>query len=246
MNRLIILIASFFAFISCCNDDDSPVQTEVSYLPVKYTAPTFVETYTYINTNKLKGIYQIGNNNSFQKNAVAEYKNDIVEYVLVTYTSSEEQGGYAYNQKYTFFRDVPGEVKVKIDFVDNKGYENVKIDYYKVDPETGRMLPGFGLNVEYDEKGNMIKFENQTHNVEISYDDKRGVYSDVKPNELPLAIIHNSAKYFKINNPVRFIDNEMRQDLYYEYNAEGFPIKMTALDNGQESVFLYEYLKVEK
>nr|WP_297308877.1 hypothetical protein [uncultured Flavobacterium sp.] len=245
MKKYLFLLFSFLFFVSCCDNNDEPKEKERLYLPVKYSSPTFVETYAYDDRNRLSGIYQTGNNNSFSKTAEAQYENNVVKSLLVNYISSEELGGYSYTEQYTFYREVVGEIKVIIQYVDNHGYESQKTDFYKVDPTTGRMLSGFGIYTEYDERGNMIKFQNQLNNVQVFYDDKRGIYSDVRPNELPLAIIHKSAKYFKVNNPIKFIDTDMHEELYYEYNEAAFPVKMTAIDDDEETVFLYEYLEVK-
>lgn len=242
MKKLVLsaLVLAGLMFTSCKNDDNVPAEegtVDVSkmYLPLKITADGYTTNYTYNNKGQLTKIAESdGYEYTFTYSG-----NQLVEFI-------EKEGA----NKTTYTYSQTGNIiKLNAEELYN-GEEYSSTATFEVD-ERGNLINDGFFTYSYDQAGNNIKVVASEDSVaNLTFDNKNGIFKNLN---IPKWVSNWMLGYNTslVNNALTFsfVSEEDPEDnnsatLSYEYNADGYPVKMTALsqEDGNSSQTI-EYTK---
>jgi len=255
MKIKILILFLFGAFLLSCNDinDDIETQADKLYLPTILSGDGLVITLTYDNLSRIVQLGEVADNGEFARLYTFYYTGDKLTSAHANYFSIAVEGGYNYSENFKF-EYVDDKVLIEESFLDSSGYEFVTNKVIYID-ERENLLKGDGLELFYDERGNIIKAIENGNVTDVSYDQKKGAFLNVKTPTWALYYIMKLGNFYRINNPIRVhgflvgTDTEIEIMREFKYNGSGYPVKFSEVTTDEDDSitnrdFIIEYLRI--
>lgn len=227
MKKLVLsaFLLAGFMFTSCDKNDDNTtveegtVDVSKMYLPSKITADDYTTIFTYNNKAQLTKIVE-----SDGYEYTFSYSGD--QLVEATAIESNIKTFYTFSQAGT---KLTVNMKAEINGQTHNDTEILTLD------SKGNLLNDGYFNYTYDANGNITKMKSDdSEEIVLKYDDKNGIYKNVKLPQWVFAYIM-SEQLNIVNNVVDidYEDSEFPEDNFtgtvtYNYNADNYPVKMVA------------------
>src|SRR5690554_2629951 len=223
-------------FTSCDkNDDDTSGNNEA--VPAKMSSEDSNIEFSYDNQNRLIKLTDVSEGThgqitySYSTIAELEYNGEELTKITEVYNSTYNGNQTSSTTEYTFSKS-NNTITVYYKMVDDgstyTGSESLQID------EKGYLITNEDYLYFYNSKGNIVKISDEDTESLFEYDDKNGIFKNVKTPQWILEHFFDIGVFF-INNPVKYTykDVEYPEDnetvsINYRYNASGYPIKMNA------------------
>ncbi len=227
MKKLVLsaFVVAGLMFTSCNNDDNAPVEEGTvdltkMYLPSKIVSDEGTTIFTYNNKAQLTKISESDGYEytfSYSGDQLVE-ASSIVNNIKTIYTFSQAGTKLTVNMKAEFNGQTHSDSEILT--LDSKG--NLLNDGY--------------FNYTYDANGNIIKMKSDdSEEVIFKYDDKNGIYKNVKLAQWVFAYVI-SEQVNLVNNAVNinYEDSDFPEDNFigtvsYNYNVDNYPVKMEAV-----------------
>lgn len=227
MKKLVlsVIVAAGLMFTSCDkNDDNNPteegtVDVTKMYLPSKIVSDDYTTIYTYNNKGQVTKITESdGYEYTFTYNG-----NQLVEVVSID---------EVYKTTYTFTQSgTKLTLNMKGEF---NGQTQTDTEELTLDSKGNLLNDGY-FTYTYDANGNITKMlSDDSEKIIFKYDDKNGIYKNVKLPQWVFAYIISEQTNI-INNVVdiNYEDSDFPEDNFnatatYSYNADNYPVKMVA------------------
>lgn len=254
MKKRILLILLLFAILACNHsDDDNPKNISEMFLPTILSTDGQILTLTFDNKSRIVQLGEVANNSEFARLYTFNYTGERLTSAEAVYFSVAVEGGYNYTEKFKF-EYVQNKVLVEKIFLDSSGYGLTTNNVLNVDSNSN-LLSADGLELFYDNKGNIIKVIDNGNITQITYDDKKGSFINVKTPQWALYYVMQVGNFYRVNNPVQIIgypvgrNTQIKIQREFEYNQFGFPIRFvqkTTETDGNEFYdnFFIDYLRL--
>lgn len=223
-------------FTSCDkSDDETSGNNEV--VPVKMSSEDSNMELSYDDQNRLVKLSDTSEGThgqmtySYSSVSELEYSGEELTKITEVYNSIYNENQTSSTTEYTFSKS-NNTITVYYKMVDDgstyTGSESLQID------EKGYLITNEDYLYFYNSKGNIVKISDEDTESLFEYDDKNGIFKNVKTPQWVLEHFFDIGVFF-INNPVKYTykDVEYPEDnetvsINYQYNASGYPIKMNA------------------
>lgn len=215
-----------FMFTSCDKNDDNNTTEEGTvdiskmYLPLKMTGNDYVTMFTYNNKGQVTKIVESdGYEYTFSYNG-----NHLSSFVGI------EPG---IKTTYTFIQNGNTITVNLVGEINGEKFEDTHL--LEVDAK-GNLLKEDDATYVYDSKGNNTKVTYEDgETVTLTFDDKNGVFKNLNlPKWVCTYFLYYNANLVNNALTLDFVSDEFPEDnnssdISYEYNADGYPIKVTSV-----------------
>ncbi|WP_177761405.1 hypothetical protein [Flavobacterium sp. I3-2] len=242
------LMLSTLAVVSCNDSDDNSVGQDTGvYLPTKIESTENKQTFVYDSENRLIESKEINDDGSYTNHVTFGYLSGKLVSAKEITTEVGDTQTYVSTGDYTFTYQ-NNEVTITEVNTSNWG-SSTETTVVTID-SNGRLISGENLSTVYDANGNLTKLVDAEGTETFEYDNKNGIFKNVKTPQWAFYVILDDWYYLNVNNITKMTwdntsDNEVDfSNLNYEYNAANYPVKINVAgsDNFTNSVAV-EYIK---
>ena len=232
-------------FTSCDKNDDDIVENN-DVVPVKMSSKDSNMELSYDDQNRLVKLSDTSEGTygqvtySYSSVSELEYSGEELTKITEVYNSTYNENQSSSTTEYTFSKSnniITVYYKTIEDGSTYTGSENLVIDEKKY------LVTNEDYTYFYNTQGNIVKMSDGDTESLFEFDDKNGVFKNVKTPQWVLEHFFGMGMFF-INNPVKYTytDENFPEEnesfsISYQYNTAGYPIKMSIPD--QESTIQY-------
>lgn len=239
-NALFVLAIAGITFVSC-KDDEIPTEQNSVNLPAKIYGDSGLVTFKYDNKNRLIEVKQ-GDSQTAYVLTTFVYNGDnlasakVQEFAPDNYNSTED---YVFTYQ-------NNQVVAKITYVSSNGSNGTDNDVFTIDGN-GRLVNLHGGTALYDTNGNLIKTQTPNEETTYLYDNKNGIFKNVKTPQWAYIYILDEYYTHIVNNAVKIDYKDLDEDqtfsqaISYEYNKDNYPTKMQVAES--DYYIKIDYLK---
>ena len=246
-----------FLSIICfgCNEAVYEINQDTTkiYLPTILMGDDLVITLTFDNKSQIVQVGEVAENGEYARLYTFYYNQEILTSVDAIYFSTVEEGGYNYSEKFKF-EYINDRVMIEKEFHDNHGYKTTTNEIIRID-DKNNLIEANGLNLNYDQKGNLIEINENGNLTKVKYDDKNGSFLNVKTPSWALFYIMKLGHFYRYNNPVKITtyraDKEIEENSIviiereFEYNVNNYPIKYFETKINENGIISEQQYKIE-
>jgi tRNA threonylcarbamoyladenosine modification (KEOPS) complex Pcc1 subunit len=254
MKKILVLFCVFVLF-ACNHTDDDRRDLSSVFLPTILSTDGEVLTLTFDAQSRIVQLGEVANNSEFARLYTFNYSEGKLVSAEAIYFSVVVEGGYNYVESFGFQYD-EGRVVVEKEFKDSSGFETTTNSVLYID-DNENLLRTDGVEISYDQRGNMVKVIDNGNVTEVTYDNMKGSFVNVKTPQWALYYIMKLGNFYRVNNPVQVkgypvdMGSEVLVKRDFEYNQYGFPVRFvqqTTESNGEiyTDNFYIDYLRLYK
>lgn len=252
MKKIIFLFFTFILFACNHSDDDSRDLSSV-FLPTILSTDREVLTLTFDDQSRIVQLGEVANNSEFARLYTFNYSEGKLVSAEAIYFSVVVEGGYNYVERFDF-QYIQDRVVVEKEFKDSSGFETITNSVLYIDDKEN-LLRTDGVEISYDQRGNMVKVVDNGNVTEITYDNMKGSFVNVKTPQWALYYVMKLGNFYRVNNPIQVkgypvdMGTEVLVKRDFEYNQYGFPVgfvQQTTEANGNiyTNNFYIDYLRL--
>lgn len=246
MKKKILAVFFVLALFACNHSDDDGKDLGAMFLPSILSREGQVLTLTFDDQHRIVQLGEVADNSESARLYTFNYSGGKLVTAQAIYFSTVVVGGYNYTEDFKF-EYIQDRVLVEKKFLDSSGYATTINTVLYVDAK-GNLLHTDGIEISYDDRGNMTKVVNNGNVTEVSYDNKNGSFLNVKTPQWALYFVMRLGNFYRINNPIGVksypvgMDTEILIERVFEYNEYDYPVKFSEkTTSADQSVSFYDY-----